>query len=45
MPCLSERSLQVAPLMGASWFIPTFLVPALLVTHVMIFRQLARKGP
>ncbi len=37
--------LQVAPLMGASWYIPTFLVPALLVTHVMIFRQLARKGP
>ena len=36
--------LQVAPLMGASWYIPTFLVPALLVTHVMIFRQLARKG-
>ncbi len=37
--------LQVAPLMGASWYIPTFLVPALLVTHVMIFRQLVRKGP
>ena len=36
--------LEVAPLMGATWYIPTFLVPALLVTHVMIFRQLVRKG-
>jgi len=26
--------------MGATWFIPTFLVPVLLVTHVMIFSRL-----
>jgi hypothetical protein len=23
--------------MGATWFIPTFLVPILLITHIMIF--------
>jgi hypothetical protein len=28
--------------MGATWFIPTFLVPILLVTHVMIFSRLIR---
>ncbi len=26
--------------MGATWFIPTFLVPVLLVTHVMVFSRL-----
>ncbi len=28
--------------MGATWFIPTFIVPLLLVTHVMIFSRLIR---
>ena len=27
---------------GATWFIPTFLVPLLLVTHVMIFMRLLK---
>ena len=26
--------------MGATWFIPTFVVPALLVTHAMVWRRL-----
>jgi hypothetical protein len=30
--------------MGATWYIPTFLVPLLLVTHVMIFSRLLRRG-
>lgn len=29
---------------GATWFIPTFLVPLLLVTHVMIFVVLLRRS-
>ena len=28
--------------MGATWFIPTFLVPLLLVTHAMVFERLIR---
>ena len=28
--------------MGATWFIPTFVVPILLVTHVMVFARLIR---
>jgi hypothetical protein len=28
--------------LGAAYFIPTFVVPALVVTHVMIFRMLVR---
>ena len=34
--------------MGAAWFIPTFIVPMLLVTHVMVFARLLRarsEGP
>jgi hypothetical protein len=33
--------------MGATWFIPTFLVPVLLVTHFMVFARLIKnaKGP
>ncbi len=30
--------------MGATWYIPTFLVPLLLVTHFMIFARLLRRG-
>ncbi len=34
------RHTDVAPLFGAAWYIPTMLVPLLLVTHFMIFRRL-----
>ncbi len=27
---------------GAAWYIPTFIVPALLVTHFMVFARLLR---
>lgn len=37
------RHLDVAPLFGAAWYIPTMLVPLLLVTHVMIFARLLRR--
>ena len=30
--------------MGATWFIPTFLVPLLLVTHVMVFSRLISRS-
>ena len=36
------RHVNVAPLFGAAWYIPTMLVPLLLVTHFMMFRRLAR---
>ena len=29
--------------LGAAWYIPTFLVPALLITHVMIFVRLIKQ--
>ena len=35
---LSQAS--VVPQLGVSWFIPTFVVPVLLVTHAMIFARL-----
>ena len=38
------RHLNVAPDFGAAWYIPTFLVPLLLVTHFMIFARLLRRG-
>ena len=34
------RHLDVAPAFGAAWYIPTFLVPLLLVTHFMMFVRL-----
>ena len=34
---------QAVPHLGAAWFIPTFWVPALLVTHFMIFVRLLRE--
>jgi len=37
------RHLDVAPLFGAAWYIPTMLVPLLLVTHAMIFARLLRR--
>lgn len=36
--------LNAAADMGATWFIPTVLVPLLLVTHFMIFVRLLRRG-
>jgi hypothetical protein len=30
--------------MGATWFIPTFVVPVLLVTHVMVISRLLRNA-
>ena len=32
------------PDFGAAWYIPTLLVPLLLVTHFMIFARLLRRG-
>ncbi len=37
------RHVDVAPDFGAAWYIPTFLVPLLLVTHFMIFVRLLRR--
>ena len=34
------RHAQAVPHLGAAWYIPTFLVPVLLVTHFMIFTRL-----
>ena len=36
------RHVEVAPLFGAAWYIPTMLVPLLLVTHFMIFARLLK---
>ncbi len=38
------RHVDVAPSFGAAWYIPTFLVPLLLVTHFMIFRRLLKSS-
>ncbi|MCZ6860041.1 MAG: hypothetical protein O7I42_07160 [Alphaproteobacteria bacterium] len=38
------RQPNAAPDMGATWYIPTMLVPVLLVTHVMIFSRLVRRA-
>ncbi len=38
------RHVDVAPYFGAAWYIPTFLVPVLLVTHFMIYIRLLRRG-
>lgn len=37
------RHLEVVPDFGAVWYIPTFYVPLLLVTHFMIFSRLLRR--
>ncbi len=37
------RHQDVPPDLGAAWFIPTFLVPLLLVTHCMIFVRLIKR--
>ena len=38
------RHADAVPDLGATWYIPTFWVPLLLVTHVMIFARLLRRG-
>ena len=35
---------DAVPDLGATWYIPTFLVPLLLVTHFMMFMRLIRGG-
>jgi hypothetical protein len=37
------RHAEAVPALGGTWFIPTFFVPLLLVTHVMIFARLLRE--
>ncbi len=37
------RHANVVPDLGAAWYIPTFVVPVLLVTHFMIFARLLRR--
>ena len=37
------RHTTVAPDFGAAWYIPTFLVPLLLVTHFMIYVRLLKR--
>lgn len=36
------RHSELVPDLGATWYIPTFFVPLLLVTHAMIFMRLLR---
>lgn len=38
------RHASVVPDLGATWYIPTFFVPVLLVTHFMIFARLLRRS-
>lgn len=38
------RQADAVPHLHATWYIPTFVVPLLLVTHVMIFARLLRPG-
>lgn len=36
---------EAVPSLGATWFIPTFFVPILLVTHTIIFARLLKRSP
>lgn len=36
------RQAEAVPHLGVTWFIPTFLVPILLVTHLLVFKRLLR---
>jgi hypothetical protein len=36
------RHAELVPDLGATWYIPTFFVPLLLVTHAMIFMRLLK---
>ena len=42
--CSGVSGSRSAPRLGAAWYITTFLVPALLVTHFMIFARLLKRG-
>ena len=35
---------DVGPHLGSAWYIPTFVVPALFITHAMIFAMLVRRS-
>lgn len=35
--------LGVSPHIGSAWYIPTFAVPALFITHIMMFAMLVRR--
>lgn len=37
------RQAEAVPYFGATWFIPTFIVPLLIVTHALIFARLVRR--
>lgn len=39
-----RQGTKLQVLLGAAYYIPTFAVPALLVTHAMIFARLARRA-
>jgi hypothetical protein len=39
------RHVEVVPAFGSTWYIPTLVMPLLLVTHFMIFVPLVKKGP
>jgi hypothetical protein len=39
------RQADAIPHLGAAWYIPTFLVPLLLVTHAMSFKWLLKTKP
>jgi hypothetical protein len=39
------RQAEAIPNFGAAWFIPTFFVPLLLVTHYLSFAQLLQRKP
>lgn len=38
------RQVEAVPHFGAAWYIPTFLVPVLIVSHFMIFARLLKGG-
>ena len=38
------RQAENVPNLGVAWFIPTFIVPLLLVSHAMIFMRLMHRG-
>ncbi len=42
---MALSTVEAIPTLGGTWFIPTFLVPVLLVTHVMIFSRLLTRQP
>jgi tellurite resistance protein TehA-like permease len=38
------RQVDAVPHFGAAWYIPTFLVPLLIVSHMMVFVRLVRRN-